>query len=98
MHFNILEARFILSDYRRRYNDERPHSSLGYLKPTEAITDASGAVVARYEFDAWGAQLGSSSPSREGSATATWAVRTDATTRLLRSTDPGRRLKAMEHS
>lgn len=30
-----LEAQVILNDYRPRYNDERPHSSLGYKTPSE---------------------------------------------------------------
>jgi putative transposase len=29
------EARIVLETYRRHYNDERPHSSLGYQTPTE---------------------------------------------------------------
>ena len=33
---NLLEARVILGDFRGRYNDERPHSALGYKTPTEA--------------------------------------------------------------
>lgn len=31
-----LEAQVIVDDFRRRYNDERPHSSLGYKTPSEA--------------------------------------------------------------
>jgi len=34
--FQILaEARFLLHDYRRRYNDKRPHSALGDQRPQE---------------------------------------------------------------
>jgi RHS repeat-associated protein len=51
-----------------------------------AITDASGAVVAHYELDAWGAQLASSSPFSGGFAfgyVGSLGVRTDATTGLI---------------
>ncbi|KAB2832349.1 MAG: hypothetical protein F9K51_05250, partial [Candidatus Dadabacteria bacterium] len=51
-----------------------------------AITDASGAVVAHYEFDAWGAQLGSSSPFSGGFSfgyVGSLGVRTDAATGLI---------------
>ena len=30
---NIHDAKAIIDDWRRHYNDERPHSSLGYLPP-----------------------------------------------------------------
>lgn len=30
-----IEARVVIEAWRRRYNEERPHSSLGYLTPTE---------------------------------------------------------------
>ena len=32
---SLAEARVLLEAYRRRYNDERPHSSLGYRTPAE---------------------------------------------------------------
>ena len=32
---SLAEARFLLQDYRRRYNKERPHSSLGYQTPQQ---------------------------------------------------------------
>ena len=32
---SIREARHLANDYRRRYNEERPHSSLDYLTPSE---------------------------------------------------------------
>jgi len=31
----VAEARIVLETYRRHYNDERPHSSLGYRTPAE---------------------------------------------------------------
>jgi RHS repeat-associated protein len=58
----------------------------GHNGSVRAITDASGAVVAHYELDAWGAQLGSSSPFSGGFAfgyVGSLGVRTDATTGLL---------------
>jgi transposase InsO family protein len=42
---NLLEARVILGDFRSRYNDERPHSSLGYKTPTEARLAATTQPV-----------------------------------------------------
>jgi len=32
---SILEARVIVEDWRREYNETRPHSSLGYVTPVE---------------------------------------------------------------
>jgi putative transposase len=32
---NRLEARVIIEDWRRHYNDVRPHSSLNYLTPRQ---------------------------------------------------------------
>jgi putative transposase len=32
---SVVEARAILAAYRRQYNEERPHSSLGYRTPME---------------------------------------------------------------
>jgi putative transposase len=32
---SVAEARVVLAAYRRQYNEERPHSSLGYLTPAE---------------------------------------------------------------
>jgi hypothetical protein len=40
------EARIIIEQYRRHYNRERPHSSLGYLTPTEMANGSAGGVVA----------------------------------------------------
>jgi putative transposase len=55
---NLFEARRIIANWRRDYNQQRPHSSLGYLTPNEfaarAIagksSDASG--VSRFPCDA----------------------------------------------
>ena len=33
--FSIAEARVVVEDYRRVYNQQRPHSSLGYKTPDE---------------------------------------------------------------
>jgi len=33
--FSIAETRVVVEDYRRLYNEERPHSSLGYKTPDE---------------------------------------------------------------
>lgn len=32
---NLLEAKVVVEDWRRQYNEERPHSSLGYQTPQE---------------------------------------------------------------
>jgi putative transposase len=36
---SVAEARVVLAAYRRQYNEERPHSSLGYLTPAEFKRD-----------------------------------------------------------
>jgi putative transposase len=36
---SVAEARIVLAAYRRQYNEERPHSSLGYRTPTEFKRD-----------------------------------------------------------
>lgn len=33
--YTLLEARIVLEEFRMEYNDERPHSSLGYLTPNK---------------------------------------------------------------
>lgn len=40
---SLLEARIILEAWRNEYNEERPHSSLGYLTPGEYARGASDA-------------------------------------------------------
>jgi putative transposase len=32
---DLLEAKVLIEDYRSHYNHRRPHSTLGYLTPTE---------------------------------------------------------------
>jgi putative transposase len=36
---SVAEARIVLGAYRQQYNEERPHSSLGYRTPTEFKRD-----------------------------------------------------------
>jgi hypothetical protein len=36
---SVAEARVVLAVYRRHYNEERPHSSLGYRTPAEFKRD-----------------------------------------------------------
>jgi len=37
---NRMEARIVIEDWRRHYNEVRPHSSLGYMTPQQAATTA----------------------------------------------------------
>ena len=37
MFLNLREARVVISDWRLHYNQERPHSRLGYRSPNEFI-------------------------------------------------------------
>ena len=37
---SVTEARVIIEDYRRHYNEERPHGGLGYRTPTQAFHEA----------------------------------------------------------
>jgi transposase InsO family protein len=34
---NLCEARVVIEDFRRDYNEDRPHSKLGYLSPNQWI-------------------------------------------------------------
>ena len=50
---SVAEARVIIEDYRRHYNEERPHGGLGYRTPRQACHEArvndtkgSGTVLA----------------------------------------------------
>jgi len=56
---SLAEAKVIVERWRRDYNTERPHSSLGYQTPNEYKTawrDRLGATVTdRLEFIAYGA-------------------------------------------
>lgn len=38
---NRMEARIVIEDWRRHYNEVRPHSSLGYMTPQQAATVAT---------------------------------------------------------
>ncbi len=38
---NLAEARVLLEDFRRTYNHERPHSSLGYMTPAQFAARSS---------------------------------------------------------
>ena len=37
MFLNLRESRVVISDWRLHYNQERPHSKLGYRSPNEFI-------------------------------------------------------------
>ncbi len=37
---SVAEARVVIADYRRHYNEERPHGGLGYRTPTQAYMEA----------------------------------------------------------
>ena len=37
---SVAEARVVIKDYRRYYNEVRPHGGLGYRTPSQAFTEA----------------------------------------------------------
>ena len=39
---NRLEARVVIEQWRRHYNEVRPHSALGYLTPAQYVQNQSG--------------------------------------------------------
>lgn len=39
---NLADAQVKLAVYRRYYNEQRPHSSLGYRPPAEAMSSSKG--------------------------------------------------------
>ncbi len=41
---HCLEARIVIEQWRRRYNEERPHSSLGYRTPAQARAEQAQTV------------------------------------------------------
>lgn len=45
---NLFEARRIIANWRRDYNETRPHSSLNYLTPSEFAAKASGGKDAGF--------------------------------------------------
>ena len=40
---SVAEARVVIEDYRRHYNEERPHGGLGYRTPTQASNEAQAS-------------------------------------------------------
>jgi transposase InsO family protein len=40
---NLREARVVIEDFRRDYNQDRPHSRLGYLSPNQWIEKQSSS-------------------------------------------------------
>ena len=36
---NLREARVVIEDWRQHYNEERPHSRLGYLSPEDFLAN-----------------------------------------------------------
>lgn len=44
---NLLEAKKVIEDWRRHYNEERPHSALNYLTPREFIEGFEKNVVSK---------------------------------------------------
>lgn len=48
---NRVEAKVVIEDWRREYNADRPHSSLGYLTPTEfARSQSTSKILGRAIF------------------------------------------------
>ena len=40
---SVAEARVLIEDYRRHYNEERPHGGIGYRTPAQARIEALGS-------------------------------------------------------
>jgi transposase InsO family protein len=40
---SVAEARVLIEDYRRHYNEERPHGGIGYRTPAQARREALGS-------------------------------------------------------
>ena len=55
---SMLEARVLIEDYRREYNECRPHSSLGYQTPMEYVASCvpSGSATLRLQEHSQGLQ------------------------------------------
>jgi putative transposase len=49
---NRTEARILIENYRREYNEERPHSSLAYRTPAEVCAEAMTLPAAKIHEDA----------------------------------------------
>ncbi|MCL2876994.1 MAG: transposase, partial [Betaproteobacteria bacterium] len=41
---NRMEARIVIEDWRRHYNEIRPHSSLGYMTPQQAAATGGSEI------------------------------------------------------
>ena len=41
---SVAEARVLIKDYRRHYNEERPHGGIGYRTPAQACLEALGST------------------------------------------------------
>jgi hypothetical protein len=39
--WTLTEARVVIEDYRRQYNQRRPHSKLGYQSPAQFVAQTS---------------------------------------------------------
>ena len=46
---NLFDARKTIEEWRRDYNEERPHSALGYLTPVEFVARRAAAPRGREE-------------------------------------------------
>jgi transposase InsO family protein len=44
---SVAEARVLIEDYRRHYNEERPHGGIGYRTPAQARREAQALVSSR---------------------------------------------------
>ena len=40
---SVAEARVLIEDYRRHFNEERPHGGIGYRTPAQARLEALGS-------------------------------------------------------
>jgi len=40
---SVAEARVLIEDYRRHYNEERPHGGIGYRTPAQVRLQALGS-------------------------------------------------------
>ncbi len=47
MMLSLAEARVLIEDYRRHYNQERPHGGIGYRTPTQAYLEAQALGSSR---------------------------------------------------
>jgi putative transposase len=44
---SVAEARVLIEDYRRHYNEERPHGGIGYRTPAQARIEAQALDSSR---------------------------------------------------